>query len=83
MLRAEFTVEPFVAGRPGPHVTAALEAARASGLPVEEGPFGSFLEGDDAAVLAAVGAVLEQALAAGATRVSLQVSRGGLGPADG
>jgi uncharacterized protein YqgV (UPF0045/DUF77 family) len=75
MLRAEFTVEPFVPGEPGPHVTAALAAARDSGVPVEEGPFGSALTGDDDAVLAAVAAVLERALRAGATRVSLQVSR--------
>jgi uncharacterized protein YqgV (UPF0045/DUF77 family) len=75
MLRAEFTVEPFIPGSPGPHVTAALEAARESGLPVEEGPFGSALVGDDTAVLAAVNSLLGRALAAGATRVSLQVSQ--------
>jgi len=77
MLRAEFTVEPFMPGNPGPHVAAAVEAARDSGLPVEEGPFGSALVGDDAAVLAAVASLLERALAAGATRVSIQVSQVG------
>ena len=37
-LRLEYTVEPFVEGAPGPHVTAALEAAGATGLDVEFGP---------------------------------------------
>jgi uncharacterized protein YqgV (UPF0045/DUF77 family) len=75
MLRAEFTVEPFVPGNPGPHVAAAAAAVREAGLPVEEGPFGSALVGEDAEVLAAVASLLDRALAAGATRVSLQVSR--------
>ena len=40
-LTVEFTVEPFVAGEPGPHVQAAIEAARRSGLAVDVGPFGT------------------------------------------
>ena len=39
--RIEFTVEPFVEGQPGPHVTSAVSAARALGVEVEFGPFGS------------------------------------------
>jgi uncharacterized protein YqgV (UPF0045/DUF77 family) len=77
VLRAEFTVEPFVDGAPGPHVTAALEAARESGLDPEFGPFGTTLEGDDEAVLAAVDAVARRTMALGATRLSLQLSRPG------
>ena len=39
----EFTVEPFVEGAPGPHVTAAVAAADALGATVEFGPFGTTL----------------------------------------
>jgi len=38
-LTVEFTVEPFVDGEPGPHVQAAVDAAEASGLTTEFGPF--------------------------------------------
>jgi uncharacterized protein YqgV (UPF0045/DUF77 family) len=75
-LTVEFTVEPFVAGQPGPHVRAAIDAARGSGLAVEVGPFGTSVSGDDARVLDAVDAVVRAAVAAGATRVSLQLARG-------
>jgi uncharacterized protein YqgV (UPF0045/DUF77 family) len=75
-LHAEFTVEPFVEGAPGPHVQAAVDAARASGVTVDFGPFGTSLAGDDASVLDAIDAVLAAALAAGATRISLQLERG-------
>jgi uncharacterized protein YqgV (UPF0045/DUF77 family) len=74
-LRVEFTVEPFVPGSPGPHVLAAVDAAAAHGLTVEFGPFGSSGEGDDATVVPAIEAAIRAALAAGATRVSVQVSR--------
>jgi uncharacterized protein YqgV (UPF0045/DUF77 family) len=74
-LRVEFTVEPFIEGAPGPHVEAAVAAAAAHGLDVEFGPFGSSAEGDDDAVLGAIDAVLRAAVEAGATRLSLQVSR--------
>jgi uncharacterized protein YqgV (UPF0045/DUF77 family) len=79
-LVVEFTVEPFVEGEPGPHVRAALAAARqaaeASGLDVD---FGPSVSGADAAVLDAVDAVVRSAVDAGATRVSLQVARPGAG----
>jgi uncharacterized protein YqgV (UPF0045/DUF77 family) len=74
-LRVEFTVEPFVPGAPGPHVLAAVDAAAAHGLAIEFGPFGSSGEGDEAVVLPAVDAAIRAALEAGATRVSVQVSR--------
>ena len=74
-LRVEFTVEPFVEGSPGPHVDAALAAARGYGLEVDFGPFGSTIEGDDATVLAAIDAIVRAAVGAGATRVSVQASR--------
>ena len=74
-VRVEFTVEPFVPGAPGPHVLAAVDAAEARGLTVEFGPFGSSGEGDDATLVPAVEAAIRAALDAGATRVSIQVSR--------
>ncbi|MDQ1454856.1 MAG: hypothetical protein QOH28_476 [Actinomycetota bacterium] len=74
-LRIEFTVEPFREGAPGPHVHAAVEAARAVGLAVEFGPFGSSVDGEDDHVLAAADAVVRAAIGAGATRVSLQIAR--------
>ena len=74
-LTVEFTIEPFVDGAPGPHVRAAVDAAERSGLAVDFGPFGTMVTGDDEAVLAAVDRILRAAVAAGATRVSLQVAR--------
>jgi uncharacterized protein YqgV (UPF0045/DUF77 family) len=75
MLTVEFTVEPFVEGEPGPHVLAAVAAAERSGLAVDVGPFGTTVTGDDEVVLDVVDAVVRAAVAAGATRVSLQVVR--------
>ncbi len=72
---AEFTIEPFVEGSPGPHVAAGLDAVRAAGFDPIIGPFGSSVTGSIEAVTAAVAALLEAATAAGATRVSLQLSR--------
>jgi uncharacterized protein YqgV (UPF0045/DUF77 family) len=74
-LRIEFTVEPFHDGAPGPHVQAAVEAARGAGLPVDFGPFGSSVVGDDEQVLTTADAVVRAAIGAGATRVSMQISR--------
>ena len=64
-VKAEFTIEPFVDGAPGPHVTAGLDAVRAAGLSAEIGPFGTSVEGDAALVHAALGRMLDDALAAG------------------
>jgi uncharacterized protein YqgV (UPF0045/DUF77 family) len=74
-LEAEFTIEPFIDGDPGPHVTDALAAARQHDVVVEVGPFGSAIRGEDADALAALHDMLAAAMAAGATRVSLQISR--------
>jgi uncharacterized protein YqgV (UPF0045/DUF77 family) len=65
----EFTVEPFVEGEPGRHVTAAIAAVEALGLQVELGPFGSSFAATDATVGAAVKALLDAAYANGATHV--------------
>jgi uncharacterized protein YqgV (UPF0045/DUF77 family) len=74
-LRLEYTVEPFVEGAPGPHVTAALDAAGATGLEVEFGPFGTTVAGADGDVLSAADRIVRAAIEAGASRVSLQVVR--------
>ena len=73
---AEFTIEPFVEGAPGPHVNAAIAVAENAGLGVEVGPFGTTVTGDAEAVLGAVDGVLRAAVANRATRVSLQISIG-------
>jgi uncharacterized protein YqgV (UPF0045/DUF77 family) len=71
---AEFTIEPFVDGAPGPHVRAALAVAEEAGLDVEIGPFGTSVTGETSVVVATVDAVLRAAVDHGATRVSLQVT---------
>jgi uncharacterized protein YqgV (UPF0045/DUF77 family) len=76
---AEFTIEPFVEGAPGRHVHAGLDAVRAAGFEPEVGPFGSTITGDLDEVSAAVTTLLRTATAAGATRVSLQISTVGTG----
>jgi uncharacterized protein YqgV (UPF0045/DUF77 family) len=75
VLELEFTVEPFVEGRPGPHVTAAVEAASAAGAEVEFGPFGTTCRAGDGAMPGIVAAITEAAFANGATHVSLHVAR--------
>ena len=71
----EFTIEPFVEGAPGPHVHAGLDAVRAAGFEPEVGPFGSTVRGELGAVSTAIVELLGAATAAGATRVSLQVTQ--------
>lgn len=75
MAYVEFTIEPFVEGRPGPHVTAAIEAAQVRGLDVDVGPFGSSCVIELSGVGALVGAVSDAAMANGATHVNVHVSR--------
>lgn len=75
MAHVEFTIEPFVEGSPGPHVAAAIEAARARGLDVEVGPFGSSCTVDIADVGAVVAALTDAAVSHGATHVNVHVSR--------
>lgn len=72
--RAEFIVEPFEEGQPGPHVAAAIAAAQAAGLTPDVGPFGTSVEGDAATVIPAIQGVVDDSLAAGATRVSIQIT---------
>ncbi len=74
-LRLEFTTEPFDLEEPPAHAVAAREVVEGGALDaVDVGPFGNTAEGSADAVVAAVGEVLRSSLAAGATRVSLQVN---------
>jgi uncharacterized protein YqgV (UPF0045/DUF77 family) len=76
---AEFLVEPFEVGHPGPHVVAALTAVRELGFEPVVGPFGTTIEGDSAQVINAVKQLLDAATAAGASRVSVQIDTCGNG----
>ncbi len=75
MLLLEFTIEPFLEGRPGPHVTGAIAAVEALGIEVEFGPFGSSCTVGQAQLAEVSGAILAQAFANGATHVSLHAER--------
>lgn len=74
MHRLEFTVEPFVEGQPGPHVTAPADALRSMGLDVEIGPFGSACDAPADQSADAVAAVIRAAFANGADHVNVDVS---------
>lgn len=80
-LRLEFFVEPLTEGRPGKHVRRAIEAVQARGLSVEVGPFGNVTSGSAQAVTEAIADLVQGALAANASRVSLQVIANGSEPA--
>lgn len=73
MLQLEFTVEPFVEGRPGPHVTAAVHAVEALGGTVEFGPFGSTCSAPGETMPDVVAELVRAAFANGATHVSMHV----------
>jgi uncharacterized protein YqgV (UPF0045/DUF77 family) len=75
VLLLEFTIEPFVEGHPGPHVTMAIEAARSFGYEVEFGPFGSSCSVPADAAGHVVKAVLDAAFAHGATHVNMHTER--------
>ncbi|WP_436739562.1 hypothetical protein [Streptomyces sp. BBFR102] len=74
-LRVEFTTEPFDLDEAPPHALVAREVISSAQLDaVDVGPFGNTAEGGADQVLGAVGALLRETLASGATRVSLQVN---------
>ncbi|MFF5430507.1 hypothetical protein ACFY5K_10530 [Streptomyces griseofuscus] len=74
-LRVEFTTEPFDLEEAPAHALAAREVIETAALDaVDVGPFGNTAEGGAERVLTAVDALLRRSLAAGATRVSLQVN---------
>ena len=70
----EFTVEPFVEGNPGPHVTAAVRAAEAAGGTVEFGPFGSTCNAADEHMPTVIAELVRAAFANGASHVTMHVA---------
>ncbi|QMU68698.1 thiamine-binding protein [Streptacidiphilus sp. P02-A3a] len=73
-LKVEFTTEPFELDGFPEHARTARRVVDEAGLRVDVGPFGTSAEGEQAQTLAAIGRLLEETLAHGATRISLQVS---------
>jgi hypothetical protein len=71
VLTLEFTIEPFVEGQPGPHVLAAVAAAEALGVVVDFGPFGSSCTVPAERAGEVARAVIDAAVAHGATHVLL------------
>lgn len=53
---------------------AAEDAARAAGVELRVGPFGTLAAGEGAVVLEAVAPIVRAAIGAGASRVTLQVT---------
>ncbi|MFF8726161.1 hypothetical protein ACF073_06675 [Streptomyces sp. NPDC015171] len=83
-LRVEFTTEPFDLDEAPAHALVAREVIETAELDaVDVGPFGNTAEGGADRVLTAVDALLRKSLAAGATRVSLQVNVIGDGTGEG
>ena len=81
MLNVEFTVEPFVEGSPGAHVTAAVVCAFAAavaavercGLSVDFGPFGSSFSVTKEQLPEVIAELMRAAYGNGATYVSVDV----------
>ena len=74
MQHLEFTIEPFVEGKPGRHVVAAVEAASELGATVEFGPFGSSCTVEADLMPDLIASVVRAAFSNGATHVNLDVS---------
>lgn len=74
-LVAEFTTEPFHGeGEPPPHAQRPWDAIQAAGLAGDFGPLGTQFTGPVDEVLDTLRTVLAEAFAAGATRVTVQVT---------
>ena len=74
-LVVEFTVEPFVEGQPGPHVTQAVAAVEKHGVKVDFGPFGSSFSVAADVMPQVIADMMRAAYSDGATFVSVSVSR--------
>ena len=70
--KAEFTIEPFMEGDPGPHVKETISVAEQSGLDVDIGPFGTTVIGEQGRVFELVSELVKTAMENGASRISLQ-----------
>ncbi|HEY5663346.1 MAG TPA: hypothetical protein VIS05_04840 [Ilumatobacter sp.] len=83
MPRIEFTIEPFVEGQPGLHVTAPVEALRGLGIEVEVGPFGSACSVTAGRAHDVVSLVVATALDHGASHVNIDVAADSAADLDG
>ena len=72
-VRAEFLIEPFVEGSPGPHVKAALEACRLAGFDPDVGAFATTIDGPFDAVAATVDQLVRAAYDNGASAVQVRI----------
>ena len=72
--RVEFTIEPFVEGQLGSHVSEPIAAVRAMGVDLEVGPFGTGCSVDDHLSADVVAVVVRTAFEHGATHVNLDVT---------
>lgn len=77
MLTVEFTIEPFVGGSPGAHVTAAVAAVEAHGISVDFGPFGSSFVVEQNKLPAVISDLMKSAYDNGATYVNVAVGKSG------
>ncbi|PIE31816.1 MAG: hypothetical protein CSA55_04690 [Ilumatobacter coccineus] len=77
MNHVEFTIEPFVEGSPGRHVTAPAKVLREHGVNVEIGPFGTSCVVADDDTAQVVSTVVNEALRHGADRISIEIRAGG------
>ena len=73
MSHIDFTIEPFVEGQPGAHVTEPIAALAALGVTTEFGAFGSSCEAEHSMMPEVVATVLRSAFSNGATRVNIEV----------
>lgn len=71
----EILVEPFEEDRPGPHVTAAIDAFENAGLHVDMGPFATTVDGELDAAITAVADALRAGFHHGAERIRVSVER--------
>ncbi|MFV9671847.1 MAG: thiamine-binding protein [Acidimicrobiia bacterium] len=69
-------VEPFVEGSIGPAVLAAIDAVAKHGFEPSIGAFGTTIEGATDEVVTALGDMLNAAMEAGSTRVTVQIDCG-------
>jgi len=69
----EVLVEPFRENRPGPHVSAVIDAAAAAGLSAEMGPFATTVDGDVDQLAGAVADMIRAGFANGATALQIRI----------
>lgn len=68
-------VEPFTEGSLGPPVLASIDAVKAHGFDPSVGAFGTTITGDRTHVSEAIRDMVDAAMDAGATRVTVQIDR--------